>query len=162
MPNGFSCDLEIDSSCLRRQLPLWIRMQRNPLIIYSQYLQTWLYPSPNSPASMSPPAGEVSQTPESKTSSGFASVFKSLTGGKPSKSPVPHSPATVPQQSAIAGANVLPTAVYGGPPNYEQLYEQLKAGNPLADRVIAASALRYAVQDYPLSSVNCSRLCRVV
>jgi hypothetical protein len=91
---------------------------------------------------MSPPAGDVAQTPEPKTSSGFASVFKNLTVGRSSKSPNAQSP-----------PHTSPPAVYGGPPNFEQLYEQLKTGNSLAERISAAQALRVAVQDYPITSV---------
>ena len=103
-------------------------------------------------ASMSPSAGDVAQTPEPKASSGFASVFKSLTGSKSSRSPHPQSPASIAHQ--INGANTLQPTIYGGPPNYDQLYEQLKLGNPLADRLAAAESLRHAVQDYPLSGVR--------
>jgi hypothetical protein len=101
---------------------------------------------------MSPPAGDVAQTPEPKTSSGFASVFKNLTGGRSSKSPHAQSPPPSAQQHNATSAP-LPS-IYGGPPNFEQLYEQLKAGNSLADRTSAAQALRIAVQDYPITSVS--------
>lgn len=100
---------------------------------------------------MSPSAGEVSQTPDSKPSSGFASVFKNLTGTRPSKSPNPQSPVATTQQVNDGGS--LQPASYGGPPNYEDLYAQLKEGNPLQDRIAAAEALRHAVADYPLSGV---------
>lgn len=96
--------------------------------------------------------GDVAQTPEPKTKSGLASVFKSLTGGKPSKT-------TNVQALALAAQppgdiNTLKNSIYGGPPKHEQLFDQLKVTNPLADRLAAAQALRYAVQDYPLSSVS--------
>ena len=100
--------------------------------------------------------GDAAQTPEPKSKSGLASVFKSLTGGKPSKSPHTQSPASGPQ--ALHEPSALKNAIYGGPPNHEQLFEQLKAANPLPDRLAAAGSLRHAVQDYPLSSVRQLRL----
>jgi hypothetical protein len=103
---------------------------------------------------MSPSSGDVAQTPEPKSSSGLASVFKSLTGSKSSKSPNAQLPASAAQQ--LSGASPLKNAIYGGPPNHEQLYEQLKPGNLLSDRIVAAEALRHAVQDYSLSSVGAS------
>lgn len=103
-------------------------------------------------SSMSPPAGDVAQTPEPKTSSGFVSVFKNLTGGRSSRSLNAQSPPPNAQQHNVTSAPQ--PAIYGGPPNFEQLYEQLKAGNSLADRASAAQALRIAVQDYPITSVS--------
>ena len=91
----------------------------------------------------------MSQTPEKSTTSGFASVFKSLTGTKSSRSPnLQLHPA--PQ---LDGANTLQPSIYGGPPDYEHLYTQLRVENPLADRISAAESLRLAVQDYPLTGV---------
>jgi hypothetical protein len=104
---------------------------------------------------MSPLSGDVAQTPEPKSTGGLASVFKSLTGNKSSKSPIPQSPASVAQQ--LNTTNTSKNAIYGRPPNYDQLFEKLKGGNPLADRLAAAEALRHAVQDYPLSSVHTPR-----
>jgi hypothetical protein len=106
---------------------------------------------PTTQASMSPSAGEVAQTPEPKSSGAFA-IFKSFTGGKSSKSPNAQPQASLVQH--LSQANALQPATYGGPPNYEQLYGQLKAGNELADRISAAESLRHAVQDYPLSGVS--------
>ena len=101
--------------------------------------------------SMPPTSGDVAQTPEPKSTSGLASVFKSLTGSKSSKSPNVQSPASTPQH--LGNANTLKNAIYGGPLNYEKLFEQLKVGNPLQERLAAAESLRHAVQDYPLSGV---------
>src|SRR5271156_5516066 len=101
---------------------------------------------------MSPSSGDVAQTPEPKSTSGLASVFKSLTGSKSSRRPNPQSPASIAHQ--LSSGNTLQNAIYGGPPNYEQLYEQLNVGNSLADRLAAAASLRHAVQDYPLSGVR--------
>ena len=109
-------------------------------------------PEPETRSSMSPAVGDTTQTPESKSTSGFASVFKSLTGSKSSRGPNPQSPAAVAQHPN--GAHTLQPAIYGGPPNYEHLYEQLKPERPLASRLSAAESLRLAVQDYPLSGVS--------
>lgn len=109
-------------------------------------------PAPKNRDSMSPPSGDVAQIPEPKSTSGLASVFKSFAGSKSSKTPNPQSPASIPQH--LNTANTLKNATYGGPPNYEQLSEQLKIGNALPDRLAAAESLRHAVQDYPLSGVR--------
>src|ERR1700709_157567 len=101
-----------------------------------------VHKAPNARDSMSPSSGDVAQTPEPKSSSGLASVFKSLTGNK-SKNPNPQSPASVAQQ--LNSASTLKNAAYEGPPNYEHLHEQLKVGNVLADRLAAAESLRHAV-----------------
>jgi hypothetical protein len=110
-----------------------------------------IYHSPKIHDSMSPLSGEVVQTPEPKTSSGLASVFKSFTGSKSSRSPNIQSPASIAQK--LNGTSTAAVAVSGGPPAFEQFYHQLKAGNSLSDRISAAEALRYAVQDYPLDGV---------
>ncbi|KAF4628791.1 hypothetical protein G7Y89_g9364 [Cudoniella acicularis] len=103
--------------------------------------------------SMSPSSGDVAQTPEPKSTGGLASVFKSLTGNKSSRSPPnAQSPASIAQQ--LNGIGGLQNTIYGGPPDYEQLLEQLKIGNPLAERLAAAEAIRHAVHDYPLSGVT--------
>ncbi|CAL3965991.1 unnamed protein product [Diplocarpon coronariae] len=104
---------------------------------------------------MSPAGGDVAQTPEPKSSSGFASVFKSLTGGSRStKNPNISSPASFNGTSSLQPTIYPQSTTYGGPPNYEHLYDKLKPGNALADRIVAAEALRRAVQDYPLSGVT--------
>jgi hypothetical protein len=112
-------------------------------------------PEPETRSSMSPAVGDTAQIPEPKSTSGFASVFKSLTGNKSSRSPNPQSPAAVAQHPN--GAHPLQPSIYGGPPNYEHLYEQLKPERPLAERVSTADSLRLAVQDYPLSGVSARR-----
>lgn len=76
------------------------------------------------------------------------SVFKSLTGSKTTKSPI------LPFNVQQPGAGGLRIATYGGPPAYQELYEQLKIGNSLADRLAAAGTLRHTVHDYPLSAVG--------
>ena len=107
--------------------------------------------APTTQDSMSPSSGDVAQTPESKSTGGLVNVFKSLTGSKSSKSLNHQLPGPIIQPHNAT--NTLKTALYGGPPNYEQLFEQLKSGNPLPDRLAAAESLRHAVQDYPLSGV---------
>lgn len=89
-------------------------------------------------------------------------MFKSLTGGRSSKSAaVPTVSTTAASLSAVnvqlahqleqAGSPRRP--IYGGPPDYDRLYEQLKNGKTLAERLPAAEALRVAVAEYPLSGV---------
>lgn len=111
-------------------------------------------PAPCTGAPMSPPSGDVTQTPEPKSSSGLASVFKSLTGGKSAKNSLPQSPASSLSQVQINGTKIPHSAVYGGPRNFGTLFEQLKVGNSLPDRLAAADALRHGVEDYPLSGVT--------
>ncbi|RDW70292.1 hypothetical protein BP5796_08689 [Coleophoma crateriformis] len=104
---------------------------------------------------MSPAPADVAQTPEPKTTSSLASVFKSLTGTRSSKNAISQTPTPPPnaqleqQLHPSAGKN----AIYGGPSNYKQLYEQLKGGDTLAERAAAASSLCHVVAEYPLSGV---------
>ncbi|TVY62292.1 Tuberous sclerosis 2 protein-like protein [Lachnellula suecica] len=107
-------------------------------------------PSPAYRVSMPPSFGGDAQTPEPKSTNGLVSVFKSLTGGKQSRSPN----ASAAIAARLNGASGSPPTVFGGPPNYEQLFEQLKIGNSLTDRLAAAEAIRHAVQDFPLSGVT--------
>ncbi|RDL35143.1 Tuberin [Venustampulla echinocandica] len=109
-------------------------------------------PAPKTRASMSPSSGDVAQTPEPKSTGGLASVFKVLTGNRSSRSPNAQSPASIAQQ--LTGVSGLSSTIYGGPANLEQLYDQLKAGNPLPRRIAAAEAIRHAVQDYPLKGIT--------
>ncbi|KAG0648244.1 Tuberous sclerosis [Hyphodiscus hymeniophilus] len=102
--------------------------------------------------SMSPSSGDVGPNPEPKSTGGLVNVFKSLTGSKLSKAPSHQSPASIPQR--LNTVNTSKNAIYGGPPDYEHLLEQLRPGNTLPDRVTAAESLRHAVQDYPLSGVT--------
>lgn len=99
-------------------------------------------------SSMSRFSADVAASPE-KTG-GLAGMFKSLTGGKSSKGPSHQPSTTPPHQLDTAQKN----AIYGGPPDYEALLEQLKAGNTLPERIAAADSLRIAVLDYPLSGVH--------
>jgi hypothetical protein len=112
---------------------------------------------------MSPSSGEPHQTPDLKPS-GLAGVFKSLTGSRSSKSLAPpalssvHPPnVNVHLAQQLGNAGTARRPIYGGPSEYDNLYEQLKGGKNLADRLAAADALRHAVIDYPLSGVCCTK-----
>ncbi|TGO11470.1 hypothetical protein BTUL_0109g00370 [Botrytis tulipae] len=115
------------------------RVQRNPRVS-------------NPRASMPPPVGDAAQTPEPRSSSGIASVFKSLTGGKITKSPSTQSPATGPLQ--LDNGSIPQKLSHGGLLNHEPTLEQLQAGHSLADRIRAAEHLRRAVMDFPLENVS--------
>lgn len=122
-------------------------------IVFLDCMKRWLicrvvHPSNSS---MSPAAGDAAHTPEAKGTSGLVSVFKSLTGTKSNKSPSLRSQASVAQQ--LNNAHTPKSAIYGGPPNYELLCNQIKAANALSERIAAAEALQHAVLDYPLNSV---------
>ena len=153
---------------LRTQLSLLLSQTSAPesslANTYGEILTDHLYfgnaelettPEPETRTPMSPAIGDAAQTPESKSTSGFASVFKSLTGNKSLRSQNPHSPVSIAQHAS--GAHPLQPSIYGGPADYEYLYEQLKPDKPLADRISAAESLRLAVQDYPLSGVRVRR-----
>lgn len=101
---------------------------------------------------MPPPLGDAAQTPEPRSSSGIASVFKSLTGGKITKSPSTQSPATGPLQ--LDNGSIPQKLSHGGPLNHEPSLEQLQAGHSLSDRISAAEYLRRAVIDYPVENVS--------
>lgn len=105
------------------------------------------------------PSSDVPQTPEVKSTSGIASVFKTLTGGR-IRSPAPPtvSSTAVPSHNVqvaqrLRDGTSLTREIYGGPADYDRLYQQLRSGKSLADRLAAAEALRHAVQDYPLHGV---------
>lgn len=111
---------------------------------------------------MPPPSGpgNVAQTPEPK-STGLAGVFKTLTGQKTNRGlpSSPYSPSSIPSATVqlaqqLNGPDTSRGAIYGGPSEYEELYEKLKPDNSFADRLAAADALRLAVSDYPLSGVT--------
>jgi len=143
--HGF-CNLVL---CQRFSSNILSEAAANLLLLRATELLT--YTDPNTRVSMSPSSADVAQTPEPKSTSGLASVFKSLTGSKSLRNPNPQSPASSSQHRN--DPITTPAAVYGGPPNFEQLYEQLKSGNTLADRISAAESLRHAVLDYPLDGV---------
>ena len=109
-------------------------------------------PASNPRASMPPPVGDAAQTPEPRSSSGIASVFKSLTGGKITKSPSTQSPAIGPLQ--LDNGSIPQKPGRGGALNHEPTLEQLQPGHSLADRIRAAEYLRRAVADYPMENVS--------
>lgn len=79
---------------------------------------------------------------------GIAGVLRNLSRLNRSH---PASPAvTVPTTSARRSG----PEYFGGPPNNDQLFTQLKAGSPLPDRVAAAAQFRTIVAEYALSSVT--------
>jgi hypothetical protein len=106
----------------------------------------------NRRASMPPPTGDAAQNTDSKSSSGLASVFKSLTGGKPSKSPSTQSPASTLQQ--LENRISAQRSNSAGAINQQHAIAQLKDGQSPAERVRAAEYLRQAVIDYPMSNVS--------
>ncbi|APA07832.1 hypothetical protein sscle_03g026020 [Sclerotinia sclerotiorum 1980 UF-70] len=120
------------------------RVQRNPRASTPR--------ASNPRASMPPPVGDAAQTPEPRSSSGIASVFKSLTGGKITKSPSTQSPATGPLQ--LDNGSIPQKLSHGSTPNHEPTLEQLQAGHSLADRIRAAEYLRRAVIDYPMENIS--------
>lgn len=114
---------------------------------------------------MYPSSGTVPQTPETKTGGGLAGVFKSLTGNRGNKSAAPPIssnattlPISVQLSRKLSSPKAARGAIFGGPSDYEKLYEQLKPGNPLSERLAAAEALRLAVADYPLRGVRCDEI----
>ena len=79
---------------------------------------------------------------------GIAGVLRNLSRLNRSH---PASPtATVPTVGVRRGG----PEYFGGPPNNDQLFTQLKAGSPLPDRVAAAAQFRTIVAEYALSSVT--------
>ncbi len=107
---------------------------------------------------MPPHSGDVAQTPEPRSTGGLASVFKSLTGNRSSKAPLPnahsHTSATAASlQIAQQFSSPSRGGVYGGPLEFEHLYGQLKSGKSFAERRSAADTLRLALADYSLSGV---------
>jgi hypothetical protein len=113
---------------------------------------------------MPPSSGDVAQTPESKITGGLASVFRSFTSNRSTKTAILSASSQSATNIQIARELNSPTTlrggIYGGPSDYEQLYVQLKEGKSLAERRAAAEGLRLALTDYPLSGVRLSQRCR--
>jgi hypothetical protein len=109
---------------------------------------------------MPPSSGDVVQTPESKITGGLASVFKSFTGNRSTKSALSsptsygsNSTASVQIARELNSPSTLRGGIFGCPSDYEQLYIQLRDGKTLVERRTAAEGLRLALADYPLSGV---------
>lgn len=79
--------------------------------------------------------------------SGIAGVLRNL--GRLNRSH-PASPAV----TVNNGVRTSGPEYFGGPPNNDVLFAQLKAGSPMPDRIAAAAQFRSIVADYALSSVT--------
>ena len=79
---------------------------------------------------------------------GIAGVLRNL--GRLNRSHPASSAVTAPNN----GVRATGPEYFGGPPNNDQLYAQLKQGNPMPDRIAAANAFRAVVAEYALSSVT--------
>lgn len=97
-----------------------------------------------------PPAGDQQDT---RGASGIAGVFRNL--GRLNRS-LPATPTvTLPSTNGIRTSTAASRPEYfGGPPDNEHLYAQLKAGSPLNERIAAAEAFRTIVVDCALHSVT--------
>jgi len=128
---------------------------------YSRYPNR--HPEARAQGHMPPPSGDVAQTPESRTTGGLANVFRSLTGNRLARTPLPatqpHPSPTVASLQIAQELNTPRGGVYGGPLEYEHLHGQLKNGKTLADRRSAADTLRLALADYSLDGVCLIRIC---
>ncbi|KAI1006739.1 hypothetical protein K3495_g1475 [Podosphaera aphanis] len=91
-------------------------------------------------------------TPESRSTSGFISVFRSLTGIKPLRNQNSRSQSSG-RKHATGGFSLL-NASRKGSPDYKSLFEQLRAENPLSTRISAADSLSLVVQQYPMNGVT--------
>ncbi|KAI9746399.1 MAG: Tuberous sclerosis 2-like protein [Claussenomyces sp. TS43310] len=100
-------------------------------------------------------SGDPAQTPDHKSTGGLAGVFKSLAGKARATqlSPLPFSSISTAPLQHLYGSPGASVAVYGSSSGFEELCEQLKPGRALADRLVAADALRLALADYPISSI---------
>ncbi|KAH0543335.1 hypothetical protein FGG08_002291 [Glutinoglossum americanum] len=109
--------------------------------------------------------GDTPQTPEPKNTLGLANALRTLGGRlRPGISASSPSVAAVSTHSPPAGSGFLQQRqsqvgdgavrdFLGGPVNNDQLYLQLRPGQPLPGRVAAAEAFRHIVEDYSLSSI---------
>jgi len=85
---------------------------------------------------------------DTKGPTGIAGVLRNL--GRLNRSH-PASPAVT---AANNGFRASGPEYFGGPPNNDLLFAQLKAGSPIPDRIAAAAQFRTIVADYALSSVT--------
>lgn len=97
------------------------------------------------------------QSPENRSTGGLASVFKNLTGARLTKSPppphLPVPPAPSPAQLFVDPANATARCSSAGPATSSpDALEQLRSG-AINDRVQAATSLRIAIANCPLTSV---------
>ncbi|KAI9677663.1 MAG: Tuberous sclerosis 2-like protein [Caeruleum heppii] len=122
-------------------------------------------PSTPSPAvvqegRMSPPSSDVPQTPESKPS-GLTGVLKNLARtSRPSLQISPTANASLSSSAETPLTHILSKGAaapihdtYGGPADFDQLLAQIQPGQPLAERVAGAEALRHVIHDFSLSSL---------
>ncbi|RPB20774.1 hypothetical protein L211DRAFT_491798 [Terfezia boudieri ATCC MYA-4762] len=85
---------------------------------------------------------------DTKGPTGIAGVLRNL--GRLNRSH-PASPAAT---TANHGFRASGPEYFGGPPNNDLLFAQLKAGSPIPDRIAAAAQFRTIVADYALSSLT--------
>lgn len=107
---------------------------------------------------MPSPPGDDPPSPDPSRPRGLAGVFKGLTNTKLSRSPPPLTPQIHPTSASsfspppLAPVNANSAALRGFSASHMASFELLRHGTP-AERITAASALRHAVTEYPLSPV---------
>ncbi|KAF2710724.1 hypothetical protein K504DRAFT_375979 [Pleomassaria siparia CBS 279.74] len=126
---------------------------------------------------MSPPSGEVPQTPERRSSSSFLSgAFRSLTRLRSPTPPTSSSSTTTPNRtpslstrrsgSVISGSGdgtinsisqhvvqTMSSGAVGGPPELEPLAAQLHSSHPLPQRLLAVDSICLILDQYPVRKV---------
>lgn len=105
--------------------------------------------------SKSPTPGDLSPTPDLKSASGLASVFKGLTGGsKISKAPPVPSSSITPASAQLSSERVdtATLAATGVSPHHNEWLEKLRSGST-SERIAAAESLRLTTPDYPLAPI---------
>lgn len=100
---------------------------------------------------MSPQTEDDPASPDSIRPGGLATVFRSLTNSKSTKSPPPLSmpSAALPRAELI---NAIPTSSRELSSNHMDAFELLKTGSP-SERISAANTLKYAITEYPLNPI---------
>ncbi|MBE3045801.1 DUF3384 domain-containing protein, partial [Candidatus Bathyarchaeota archaeon] len=103
---------------------------------------------------MPSPLGDDQPSPDASRPRGLAGVFKGLASTKLSRSPFPLTPQVHPTSAppTLASVNAYPAGLRGFSACHMVSFEQLRHGT-LSERVDAASKLRQAVTEYPLSPV---------